>query len=354
MLIFTCCAAAAASGPQTAWNVFTLPNPEVTPNWRTYVPADCKSDPEACAQDHRFWEEWDFSNFQSAIDASFATINSVGHYQAVMVIMPLGDTPTYWNNIQLMYQSAAGHGVQLEAVLFPKWKYGSEYCYLYNNRAPSGCQLVSRTTTAVAYQKLLNLMDFVQNLGGACTTGSYNTQFAVWYGWNEFSPGYGALKDFWQTLPTHAPTSACNLQASYITWLDSGFAGTTEVQRLQKSVVKGLTSPTGSTLNYIARHRSSSTSRHTRRTKPSSPDIGERVTFQAGRRACVRNGTRLCSRGAWACGPSMTVTSHRSSNIGLTSMAPWPLSARFAPTEVPRKKDSCPGRRTTPLVNRHL
>jgi hypothetical protein len=243
MLIFTCCAAAAASGPQTAWNVLTLPNPEVTPNWRIYAPADCKSNPEACAEDHRFWEEWDFSNFQSAIDTSFAAINSLGKYQAVMMIMPLGDTPTYWNNIQLMYQSAAGHGVQLEAVLFPKWKNGSEYCYLYNNRAPSGCQLVSRTTTAVAYQKLLNLMDFVQNLGGACTTGSYNTQFAVWYGWNEFSPGYGALKDFWQTLPTHAPTSACNLQASYITWLDSGFAGTTEVQRLQKYVVKRLNQP---------------------------------------------------------------------------------------------------------------
>jgi hypothetical protein len=27
MLIFTCCAAAAASGPQTAWNVLTLPIP---------------------------------------------------------------------------------------------------------------------------------------------------------------------------------------------------------------------------------------------------------------------------------------------------------------------------------------
>jgi hypothetical protein len=142
-----------------------------------------------------------------------------------------------------MYQSAAGHGVQLEAVLFPKWKYGSEYCYLYNNRAPSGCQLVLGTTTAVAYQKLLNLMDFVQNLGGACTTGSYNTQFAVWYGWNEFSPGYGALKNFWQSLPTHAPTSACNLQASYITWLDSGFAGTAEVQRIQRYVVKRLNQP---------------------------------------------------------------------------------------------------------------
>jgi len=31
-----------------------LPNPEVTPNWRTYAPTDCQSNPDACAQDNRF------------------------------------------------------------------------------------------------------------------------------------------------------------------------------------------------------------------------------------------------------------------------------------------------------------
>ena len=233
LLILTCGAAAAASGPEIAWNVFTLPNPEVTPNWRTYASEGCATDPEACAQNHRFWEEWDFSNFQNAIDTSFAAVNSLGKYQAVMMILPLGDTPTYWNNIRLMYQLATVHGVQLEAVLFPKWKYGSEYCYLYKGNAPSGCQLVPGTTTALAYQKLRNLMNFVQNLSGACAPGSYNSQFAVWYGWTEFSPGYVALKNFWRSLPTKAPKSGCNLQASYITWLDSGFAGTSEVQRVQ-------------------------------------------------------------------------------------------------------------------------
>jgi hypothetical protein len=216
--------------------VFTLPNPEVTPNWRTYAPADCSSDPEACAQNQLFWEEWDFSNFQSSIDESFAAVNSLGKYPAVMVIMPLGDTPTYWNNIQLMYQSAARHGLLFEAVLFPKWKYGPEYCYLYKRNAPSECQLISGTTTALAYQKLRNLMNFVQKLSGACEAGTYNNQLAVWYGWSEFSPGYGALKNFWRSLPTKAARSGCNLQASYITWLDSGFAGTSEVKRLQTYV----------------------------------------------------------------------------------------------------------------------
>jgi hypothetical protein len=242
-LILTCGSAMAVSGPQTTWNVFSLPNPQVTPNWRTYAPADCQSNPEACASDHRFWEEWDFSNFQSGIDASFAAVNSVGKYQAVMMVMPLGDTPTYWNNIQLMYQSAAGHGVQLQGVLFPKWKYGGEYCYLYNSNAPSGCQLVSGKTGAVASQKLVNLMNFMQNLSGACPAGSYNMQFAVWYGWTEFSPGYGALKAFWQSLPTKSATSGCNLQTSYITWLDSGFAGNSDAQRLQRYVVKRLNLP---------------------------------------------------------------------------------------------------------------
>jgi hypothetical protein len=236
VLFLACGIAVAASGPQTAWNVFTLPNPQVTPNWRAYAPADCRSAPDACAADHRFWEEWNFNNFQSAIDASFAVVHSLGKYQGVMLNLPLGDTPAYWSNIQLMYQLAARHGVQLEIALFPKWKYGAEYCYLYNNQAPSGCQLLSGTTTAVAYQKLMNLMNFVQNLGGSCTGGSYKYPFAVWYGWGQFSPGYGALKNFWQSLPT----SSCNLQASYITWLDSGFAGTPEVLQLQRYVVGGL------------------------------------------------------------------------------------------------------------------
>jgi len=239
VIVLTCGAAMAASGtsgPQTAWNVFSLPNPQVTPNWRTYAPTDCLSNPDACAQDNRFWEEWDFTNFQNGIDTSFSAVNSLGKYQAVMMILPLGDTPTYWNNIQLMYQSAAAHGVQLQAVLFPKWKYGAEYCYLYNNNAPSGCQLVAGSSGALDYQKMINLMNFMQTLSGSCATSSYNMQFAVWYGWTGFSPGYGTLKNFWQSLPT----SACNLQASYITWLDTGFSGTSEVQRLQQYVVKRL------------------------------------------------------------------------------------------------------------------
>ncbi len=198
MFMLTCGAAIAASGPQTAWSVFTLPNPQVTPNWRSYAPVDCLSNADACAGDHRFREEWDLSNFQTAIDASFAAVSTLGKFQGVMLNLPLGDTPAYWNNIQLMYQSAASHGVLLQVVLFPKWKYGSEYCYLYNNGAPSGCQLVLGTTSALAYQKVLN------------------------------------LKNFWQSLPI----STCNLQASYITWLDSGFAGNSDVQQLQKYVVK--------------------------------------------------------------------------------------------------------------------
>lgn len=236
VLILTCGVSTGASGPDIAWNVFTLPNPEVTPNWRSYASLGCESDPDACAENHRFWEEWDFSNFQESIDTSFAAVNSLGKYQSVMLILPLGDTPNYWNNIQLMYRSATSHGLQLQVVLFPKWKYGPEHCYLYKKNAPSGCQLVGGTTTALSYQKLRNLMNFVQNLSGACPAGSYNDQFAVWYGWSEFSPGYGALKKFWSSLPIKAPKSACNLQASYITWLDSGFAGEAEVRQLQTFV----------------------------------------------------------------------------------------------------------------------
>lgn len=243
-LIFNCILAMAASGPQTAWNVFTLPNPQITPNWRSYAPPGCQSDPDACAQDQRFWEQWNFSNFQSAIDASFAAVSSMGKYQGVMMIVPLGDTSAYWSNIQLMYKSASRHGVQFEAVVFPKWKYGPEYCYLYKTGAPSGCQLASGTTAAVAYRKLIKLMNFVQNLSGTtCTVGSYHRRFAVWYGWSGFFPGYTILKIFWQSLPTNASLSGCNLRASYITWLDTPFSGNTDVQQLQKYVLTQLKLP---------------------------------------------------------------------------------------------------------------
>jgi hypothetical protein len=243
VLIFICVAATAATGPQTAWNVFTLPNPQITPNWRTYAPLACQSDPDACATDHRFWEQWNFSNFQTAIDSSFAAVHSMGKYQGVMMIPPLGDTTIYWNNIQLIYKSAAIHSVQLQLDVFPKWKYGPEYCYLYKSGAPAGCKVVSGTTNAVAYQNLLRLMKFVQTLSGSCTAGSYHRRLAVWYGWSNFSPGYSGLKNFWQSLPTNASSSGCNLQAAYITWLDTGYSGATEVQKLQKYVATQLKLP---------------------------------------------------------------------------------------------------------------
>ena len=105
-----------------------------------YAPSACQSSPEACAKDNRFWEQWDFSNFRTAIDSTFGAVKGQGKYQGIMMILPLGDSPNYWKNIRLMYNSAASHGVQLEAVVFPKWKYGGEYCYLYKSNAPAGCQ----------------------------------------------------------------------------------------------------------------------------------------------------------------------------------------------------------------------
>jgi hypothetical protein len=221
--------AAAASGPQTAWITLTLPNPQVTPNWRNYAPADCSSDLETCAQDHRFWEEWDFSVFSNAIDASFKAVASEGKYQGVMMLMPLADSNNFRNNIQLVYQAAAKYGLAFEVALFPKWKYGAEWCYLYAEHAPPYCAIVPGTTTAEAYVQLLKMMDFVQKLSGSCSDKSYNRPFAIWYGWYEFSPGYDALKSFWVSLPAEG----CNLQAAYITWLDQPFAGTPEVQQLQ-------------------------------------------------------------------------------------------------------------------------
>ena len=236
VLTITCVQGMAATGPSTAWNVFTLPNPQITPNWRSYAPSACQSDPDGCAQDQRFWQLWNFGNFQSAIDATFSAVHSMGKYQGVMMILPLGDTTAYWNNIKLMYNSAAGHGVQLEVVVFPKWQFGEEYSYLYR----SGCQLVPGTTTAVAYQELLKLMKFVQTLSGNCSAGTYNRRFAVWYGWSDLSPGYSRLKDFWQSLPTKDTSCGCNLQASYITWLDTPYSGLPEVKQLQSYVVTQL------------------------------------------------------------------------------------------------------------------
>ena len=242
-LTYACVAAMAAAGPQTSWNVFTLPNPQITPNWRSYAPIDCQSSPDSCAQDNRFWEEWDFSNFQSAIDSTFAAVSSMGQYQTVMMLMPLGDAPAYWKNIELMYNSATAHGVQLQFVVFPKWKYGAEYCYLYKTGAPSACQLVSGTTAAIAYQKILKLMNFAQSLSGSCTAGLFNRAVAIWYGWSDFSPGYTGLKNFWQSLPQKSTANGCNLQAAYITWLDTPYSGTAEVQQLQKNVVTQLKRP---------------------------------------------------------------------------------------------------------------
>jgi hypothetical protein len=102
---------------------------------------------------------------------------------------------------------------------------------------------------AVAYQKLVQLMDFVQTLGGSCISGSFHSPFAVWYGWQKSElpsgyDGYQVLANFWESLPTSASSqSGCDLQASYITWLDSGYAGNPEVQQSQSYVVNQLHKP---------------------------------------------------------------------------------------------------------------
>ncbi len=230
-----------AYGPSQAWNVFTLPNEAVTPNWKsnkTYIPRKCRRNPDACANDNRFWDGWDFSSdFAGAISSSFRTVDSVGQYQGVMLLMPLSDVtdPSIYfaQNIRLMYTSAHNDAViPIQAVLFPKWKYGAEWCYLYAANAPSNCQLFNATTgEALAHQKLVQLMDYVQTLpsGGCNVTGKqFNNSFAIWYGWDlsEF-PYQGnngqVLKAFWDSLPQSGTPSRCNLQASYMTWLDSGW-----------------------------------------------------------------------------------------------------------------------------------
>ena len=244
MLMFTCIAAVAAAGPQTSWNVFTLPNPQITPAWRTYASSACQASPEACAGDNRFWEQWDFKNFQSAIDSTFAAVQSMGRYQGVMMILPLGDTPTYWNNIRVMYNSASNHGVQLQLVVFPKWKFGGEYCYLYNSNSPAACPVASGTTTAVAFRKLWKLMNFAQTLSGPCTAGTYNRQHCgvVWLG-RLFARVRRSEELLAISCPDKARANGCNLQAAYITWLDTPYSGTAEVQQLQKYVVNQLKRP---------------------------------------------------------------------------------------------------------------
>lgn len=239
--------AAAASGPKTTWNVITLPNPHVTPDWRAYAPSDCNSTldpntPDDCALDHRFWEEWDFSNFGTAIDASMLAIASRGQYSGAMLLMPLDDVgdsttvTTYAQNISLVYRAAKAHRLQLQVVVFPKWKYGAEWCYLYVSNAPGSCPSVTGSTMAVAYAEMIKLMNYVQGLGGACKTSPYNSSFAIWYGWTDFAPGYPVLKSFWESLPT----AGCNLQASYIPWLDTPFSDNGDVQLLQKYILNQL------------------------------------------------------------------------------------------------------------------
>ena len=218
--------------------VVKRPNQQVTPGWQGSAPDDCQGDPSACAEDHRFWEEWDFSQFQQAIDRSFATIAKKGNYQGVMLLMPLTDSPLFWNNLSIMFNSATAQGLQFQAVLFPKSKYGPEQCYLYSTNAPGGCAVVPGTSTAVAYQKTIQLMNYVENLGGACSSDSSNRPFSIWYGWDPL-PGFDTLKQFWDSLPA----KGCNLRSSYHTWLDTMYSAAPEVAQLQSFVVNTLHQP---------------------------------------------------------------------------------------------------------------
>lgn len=135
--------------PKTTWNVITLPNPQVTPDRRAFAPADCNSTsdpntPDDCSLDHRFWEEWDFSNFSAAIYASMQAIASKGQYSGAVLLMPLDDVgdsttvTTYAQNISLMYQAAKTNDLPSKWLYFPSGR-----------TAPSGATSTSVTLPAV-------------------------------------------------------------------------------------------------------------------------------------------------------------------------------------------------------------
>ena len=107
------------------------------------------------------------------------------------------------------------------------------------NSRPSGvtCTAIRRrpvvrprlgTSTAVAYDKIKDVMNYVQSLGGPCPTGSYRHRSSIWYGWREVSPGFAALDTLW-----HSP---CNHQAAYSVWLDSPFVGVREIAQFQQHI----------------------------------------------------------------------------------------------------------------------
>lgn len=153
-----------ADGPQSASMVIVLPNPGVTPGWRDFAPPECKANPEDCVKDsHGFWE-WDFKNFADAIDAAFRKIAAAG-YRRVVPIIPLSDTLTFTDNIKLMFAYAAKYGLAFDPAIFPKYKWGAEWCYLYSSGAPADCAVVDVTSRrAVAYVKMTELMNYVQPL----------------------------------------------------------------------------------------------------------------------------------------------------------------------------------------------
>lgn len=234
--------ATSQSGIQTGWIVVTLPNPEVTPDWRAVAPPECAGSEDQlrqCANNHQFWDLWDFTNFADAIDAVFERIAAQGQYTGVIPLITLGDTPAYWNNIHLMHAAAVSHGLAFAPVIFPKWKWGAEWCYLYPTAAPASCDVDSQTGAAVAYEKMMDLMDFVQNLDGGCPPEAFNDPFAIWYGWDPaFRPGFGVIQDFWHALPA----SPCNHQAAYALWADDPFVADAdsripEVGQLQTHIV---------------------------------------------------------------------------------------------------------------------
>ena len=126
---------------------------------------------------------------------------------------------------------------------FPSGSSAAEYCYLYNSNAPAACPVASGTTTAVAFRKLVSLMNFAQTLSGPCTAGTYNRKIAVWYGWGDFFARVRRSEELLAISSPKGSSNGCNLQAAYITWLDTPYSGTAEVQQLQKYVVNQLKRP---------------------------------------------------------------------------------------------------------------
>lgn len=160
---------------------YILPSRVCDPRWR-----------ESYGDRIYFYVYEDLNSYKEFIREDFDLISRV--YNTLIVVVPAEDRELFYSNLRLLDSLASEKSLKIFWAIFPKWKYGAEWDYLYPGTRMN--------------KLLLEVMSYLSNLNSTWL-------IAVWYGWRDRADPREVIS-FYESLPE-------KLKPFYALWLDQPY-----------------------------------------------------------------------------------------------------------------------------------